>query len=87
MVQYRKPGAHLYEVVYILDKNGESKTEKSLFRLQELAQWQTRRATSPGPPRSEHHKTGLSRLCHRLGPAVCVKFGEYRGDVKFGRVE
>ena len=39
------------------------------------------------PPRSEHHKTGLSRLRHRLGPAVCVKFGEYRGDVKFGRVE
>ena len=39
------------------------------------------------PPRSEHHKTRLSRLRHRLGPAVCVKFGEYRGDVKFGRVE
>ena len=39
------------------------------------------------PPRSEHHKTGLSRLRHRLGPAVCVKLGEYRGDVKFGRVE
>jgi hypothetical protein len=39
------------------------------------------------PPLLEHHKTGLSRLRHRLGPAVCVKFGEYRGDVKFGRVE
>jgi hypothetical protein len=33
------------------------------------------------PPRSKHHKTGLSRLRHRLGPAVCIKFGEYRGDV------
>jgi hypothetical protein len=39
------------------------------------------------PPRSEHYKTGLSRLRHCLGPAVCVKFGEYRGDMKFGRVE
>lgn len=49
---------------------------------------QARRATKPwSPPNSEHHKTGLSRLRHRLGPAVCVKLGEYRGDVKFGRVK
>jgi len=36
---------------------------------------------------SQHHESELRGLRHRFSPAFCVKLGEYRGDVKFGRVK